>query len=81
MVILGTQSFEQSNRLWKGLGTLNRPVRHVHRRLATAAYSSNITTVFNKIEDQFVVTPRRRMVNGVITVNITDIDLRTEFLD
>ena len=81
MIILGTQSLEQSNRLWKRLGTLNRPVCHVHRSLATAAYSCNVTTVFNKVEDQLVVTSRRRMVNGVITVDITDIDLRTEFLD
>ena len=81
MAIFGTQALEQRDRLWEGLGTLNRPVGHIHRGLATPTYSGNITTALNKVQDQLVVTARGRVVNGVVTVDIADINLRTEFLD
>tara|TARA_B100000929_G_scaffold231747_1_gene188220 strand:+ start:1014 stop:1283 length:270 start_codon:yes stop_codon:yes gene_type:complete len=81
VIIFGAQALEQRDRRWERLGTLNRPIRHVHRGLAAPTYSGNITAALNKVQDQLVVTARGRVVNGIVTVDIADINLRTELLD
>ena len=81
MAVGGAQALKESDGVRERLDTLNRAIRHVDRRLAGTADLGHVDALGHEVADQGVVPTGRSVVDGVIAVMVTGVNVGTEFFD
>src|ERR1700742_1693656 len=81
MVVPGSESLEQRDRLEVGVRALARPVGPVDGRLARAVDDHYVGALRKEIPDHLVVAPRRRVVQGSVPFVIARAHVEGELLD
>src|ERR1041385_4827028 len=81
VVVLGSEFFEQRQRLGARLDALHRAVRHVRRRLALAIDGFDVGALRDQILNHLDVAARRRVVQGGVALVVRGVHVGVQILD
>ena len=80
MAVLGTQALEQRDGVGERLNPRHRSVGHIEGGLSPAADVGDVDPLCDEILDQGVVATCRRVMDGVVAIVVTVVDVCAQFL-
>src|SRR5262249_17727141 len=81
VVVLGSQAFQQLDRLREGLNALDRTVLHVDSRSALPADSHHVGALRDQVLDHLVVAAGRRVMEGGVPLVVGRIDVDMQLVN